>query len=259
MWNLLLPLLLSTTDGPVAPAPTLAERVATLRAEVDALSDELASDRMQQKEQLLALARRKAELSATVDGKNLEHKALMARIEEQRAALLARRAGVDDARAPLRAAAAQLRAHIEGTPPVAREARLQRLHAAELAVEQGSASEGAKALWAVIHDEALAGAETVKLRQPIDLEGKPAMAEIVRVGSLLAYFRTGDGRFGFAAQERDDGAVGSPRFFWRVAAGEDKARIRGLFDALRRKQTNGAHLLPAVLVESPAPSEGVKP
>lgn len=186
-------------------APPSVERLAALRQEVDALSEGLRETRRGVQDTLTSLRAERAELERQL---RLEHVRLetLAALETERGA---RAEGLEDRqrawRAPLLAAVEATRAHVERAVPFAREARLEALRKLRVDIErEGSDLAGALArLWRFIEDESALSREIGRARQPIELDGRPVLADVIHFGMATLYFRTPSDECGWARRRGD--------------------------------------------------------
>jgi len=212
--------------------------VSEARARVESLAADVEAERAAQRDEILALRRRRVELEGQLAQQRLTLDALRARLAAQRATLASVSAGRDEERAPLRAAVADLRALIEDGAPVRAAERLQAVDRIAGDLDSLTVDAGAAAMWSLLEKEAELSASVGRVRHPIVVGGKPMMAEILHVGTALAWFRVRDGRLGLAI--REGGVWG-----WRVVDDPAaRARLQMLFDAARRDAARGLFVVP---------------
>lgn len=238
--NRALPLLLLVLlSSSALAAEDLGAQVARARAEVDELAADLEAERAASREELSALARRKAELEGELELQRrtvAELSALRAAREQSRAA------GATEsqaARAAVLAAAARLRLHVQGGLPFRVKERLERVGAIEGALGRGADAEAVRALDQLIDDELALTSSTERVRHPVTLGENPVMAEVVRVGLAYMVFKDSAGNAGVFLRSAD-GAVTARA----VTDATERARVITLIDAMRRGTAAGAFLLP---------------
>ena len=93
-------------------------------------------------------------------------------------------------------------------------------------------------MWAFYEDEFRLTRENGIHAQTISLEGAEVLADVAKVGSMMLFFRTADGRMGAA---RKAGAE------WRFEVASDEAdrqRIAAWFDSLTKQIRQGWFELP---------------
>lgn len=231
---------------PAVAAPStdaLAEELVTLRAEVEALGEELELERAAQREELVGLAQRRAELEGEARREEL-------RLRRTEAALSALRASATEAGeeeqafAPVvLAAAEELRAYVRRGIPFRVEERLAAIDDVTAALERGelAPAKAAQRLWALHQDEARLVSESGMYRQAIELEGETVLADVARVGMVLLYFKAPGGVVGRA--RRDEGGWR----YERLSDESDVRRVEQLFDAFERQLRTGFFELPVAL------------
>ena len=233
---------------PVRAEPELdATRLARLRAEVDELQERLDRARSAAGSERRSLQTQKADLEVLLNKEQLRQNTLKRmrarqldekRRAESRSALLVE---------PALAAAQRLRRLVEQTLPFRRE---QRHQAVDEIIEslRGPAADPAIAisrLWQLLEDEIRLTAESGLHRQVIVLDGRRLLVEVVHLGMGALYFRTQDGRFGWAD------AGGGKGYTFRLFSDEQRiAAVEALFDALRKQIRRGAFELPLALTSS---------
>ncbi|MDP2345095.1 MAG: DUF3450 family protein [Deltaproteobacteria bacterium] len=213
----------------------LAAGVAAERAAVETLADDVARTRAQARDELGALQRRRTELEGRLAEVRLLQRELQARADVASRVAAADVVKGASARAPLRAAIADLRQRI-AVVPFRAGTRLQGVESVERGLSAATVAASTAQLWALLLREARLLDETAGGRQPIVVDGRTVMAEVAHVGPLV-WFRTQDGVVGVAE------AGG-----WRVVGDvEGQQRIAFFLDALRRDAAAGLFLLPAVI------------
>ncbi len=227
-----------------AAGATMAE-LAQLRGEVDQLASDLEVERTAARDELAALRAERAELERQVRAARTRKATLEALRSE--ATKLAEAADEDARRwaQPMTAAVAAARHHVEGGLPFARDARLKTLERLELDLQAATPDYGRvleRLLRFVEEEEAMSG-EVAYTQQRLEVEGEPQIVRVLRLGLALLYFRTEDGRVGWA--------VPTPSG-WDVAILDDglAAPVRARFDAAEDNETLGvAELLLPVTKE----------
>ncbi len=225
----------------------LSKRLIELRGKVDDLSSELALRREEYRQQAKVLYARKSETQAELERQKGLVKRLQKKLEDNKQRLA--QAGLSDARLTpvVLAAAEHLGRQIEQGLPYKREERLADVHELMEQVKSGvvPASKAAARLWALIEDELRLRRENGLFKQVIDLEGSQLLAEVARVGMVMMYFRTSDGRIGKVSKSREGK--------WRYTTLTDKShtrQIEELMDAFRKQVRSGYFELPNALVQS---------
>jgi len=229
-------------------ADQLAQRLIALRGDVEQLNSELEQSREAQRAELLGLAQQRAQLTADLGRQQLG--AQEARDRLQTAATERSGAGVADAalQPVLLAALAEFDRQVVAGLPFKVAERRAALAAIRVEIESGrlGSHRAANRVWAFIEDEFRLARETALHQQTLTLDGANVLADVVKVGSMMLFFRSADGGVGYAERERAG---------WRwVVASEagQQAQIEALFDALDKQIRQGYFELPNVLAVSGA-------
>lgn len=221
------------------PLENLAKELVTKRAEVERLASEVELRKTELREQLRADTQQQAELER------------QARLLEQELAQVRSGAAAEvaaiESREALRAAiapvvlrhVAALRERVAlGLPFRAREraAELGRL-SSDLEAGKVAPPEALGKLWSAFEDELRLTREVGIHRQEVSLEGREQLVDVLKLGMVLLYFRTLEGRHGLAAP---DGSG------WRftLVTGDDEQRIAALFESLEKHVRTGFFPLP---------------
>ena len=219
-----------------------AERLATLRAEVEALSSEVELEKEDLRGRLRALEAQQVDLEVQIRREELRLERLLAEEEKQRQ-VLESAASRDDLSPAVRAGITQLRAVVSAGLPFKASERLGALAELEQKLSDGSlsAEQAATRLWAFAEDERRLTRENALDRQVIPLEGEEVLVDVARVGMVALYFHTPSGAYGQARREGDG-------WRWVLLTSEaDAAQAEALFDALARGIRVGWFSLPQPL------------
>lgn len=232
---------------------SLAAELARLRGEVETLAAELDTLRADQRAGLRSLATQKTDLEMEAQREELRLKQLReARSRQQ--ARVQRTEQRKDAFKPVVAEAIGIirAAVIAGLPfqAIERQAELDKL-ARQL--DQGAMTTPTvlTRLWGKVEDEFRLARETGLYRQVIQLGGQEVLAEVARVGMVMMFFATRDGRYGRAVRGQSGWSY---RLYQRE---EDIRRVALLFDALKKRIRTGYFELPPAFAPAPG-QEGAK-
>ena len=239
-------LLALAAAGSAAAAPSdadaLAQRLITLRGEVEQLNGELDLLREEQRTALAALNAQKAELEAGVERQQLAAREARQKLDAQQNAGQA--AGVAGAalKPLLLAATESLAAQVRAGVPFKIEERAGELQAYRTQLENGSLppQRAVNRLWAFYEDEFRLTRENSLHAQTIALGEERVLADVAKLGSMALYFRTQDGRVGLAERAADG---------WHFVTLQDeaaKAQVLALFDSLGKQIRQGYFELPLV-------------
>lgn len=179
--------------------------LAALRTEVDQLASDLEAERAAARDELAALRAELAELERQVRAARTRK----ATLEKLRAEATKRAEDADDdARrwaAPMQAAIAAVRTHVEQGLPFAKQPRLDVLAGLERDLQAATPDYGRvlERLLRFIEEEQAMGGEVAFTQQRIELEGTPQIVQVLRLGLALLYVRTEEGGVGWAVRRGD--------------------------------------------------------
>lgn len=224
---------------PDAPG-ALVESLIKLRAEVEQLNSEVELSRQESRTQMAALSAQKAELSAAVGRSELNVRKLRDDLAKREAEASAAGVAGDALKPVLLAAIDGLRRQIASGLPFKQAERLAEIDELKRQLEAGSLAppRAANRLWAFYEDEFRITRENGIHSQTIALDGEDVLAEVAKVGSMMLFFRLGDGRVG-AARRGGDG--------WRfevLTDPDDNRRVLAYFDSLGKQIRQGWFELP---------------
>jgi hypothetical protein len=236
-------------------AEGLAQALVKLRSEVERLNDQVEEQRRAGRDTRRALATQQTEL----DAEQTRAKLRVAQIEET---LTAKTARVADAKAEqstlvpvFEKAATDLKARIAKSLPFKRVERLKAVTDLEkkLAENLLTPQTALSRLWAVAEDELRLTRDTGLFRDTVMLPDGEVLADVIRIGMVGLYYRTGDERVGRVGRRGDQwvGRVGRRGDQWVVEAVTDEAGVRqihGLFDAFKKQIRVGSFDLPGLLL-----------
>lgn len=242
----LLAMALAPAASAADEAADLAQSLITLRGEVESLNNELELVREEQRTTLGALGQQRAELEAQLNRQEMATRELRDKLARQ--ADEAGSAGVagDTLKPVLAQAIGGLRQYIQAGLPFKTDERLAALAEIETQIANGSLPphRAANRVWAFYEDEFRITRETGLYKQTVALGKEQVLADVVKVGSMMLYFKTQDGRMGYAKREQGG---------WRFIQADDVAdqeRIAVLFDSLGKQIRQGYFELPAALAVS---------
>lgn len=227
------------TGAPESPR-SLATELARLRSDIEELSGRLESQKSEASSQLQSLARQKAELDAQLRREGVRVAELQRRISNLKAKV-ATRAEAQEALRPLATSVADtLVAAIGKTLPFQRESRQKEIRGIvdHLATKRITPADAVARLWDRVEDELRLARESGLYSQVILLDGKEHLVEVARVGMVLMYFRTQDGRYGVAERRKEAWT------FTLVGTEDKRKQISFLFESFRKQIRTGFFQLP---------------
>lgn len=224
-------------------ATSMAERLASLRSEVEQLSHELSDIQADQRERTRSLSRQKADLELEKSREELKLKKLRAQVAEQRKEIEAQDAKSEEYAPLFDSKVETVRAYVEKSLPFRREERLAGLQKIVEQKQSGliPAERAVSRLWSFLEDELRLTRESGLYKQTIDLDGEEHMVDVVRIGMVAIYFRTADDEVGHT--ERTDGGWK----FTKVTDPKGQTRILDLFEQFKKQIRVGYFELPSAL------------
>jgi hypothetical protein len=238
--------LIAALVAPVAQADDAAElsqRLIALRGEVEALNDELALLRDEQRTQLLALSQQRADFDGQLKRQELALAEARDKIARSQAEQATQGAAGEALKPVLLAALDSLRNHVATTLPFKTGERLAALDELRTRIESGQVppARAANQVWAFIEDEFRLTRETGQFKQTISLAGEQVLVDVAKVGSMMLFFKAQDGRRGYARRE------GASWTFVQTQDAGEIAQIDRLFDSLGKQIRQGWFELPNTL------------
>ena len=222
---------------------TLAERLITLRGEVDELQSELDVRREEHKNRMAYLTAQLSDLEANRDREALRVGQLDEDLAEMQAEIADAGVSSESLTPFLRDQITLLRAQVEGGFPFKVRERLAVLDELETQLDTGvvSAQRGVNRLWAFIEDEFRISRENAIYSQSIALNGENVLVDVAKLGNVMMYFRTRDLEYGRAVQTPQGWR------FERFDNAKDQELVARLFDSLRKQIRQGYFELPEAL------------
>jgi hypothetical protein len=242
-------LMIASASPSLAAEPALeglAAELARLRSEIEVLDRTLDDKKEAERTQLRAMASRKLGLDADVEREALRVRQLAEELERARAQVRAAREQQAELEPVVLDAIARMKASLEAGIPFRvadRRAALEALET-ELAADTLLPSVALSRLWAWVEDEARLTRENGLYSQVISVDGEEVLADVARLGMVMLFFRSPDGRFGCARR-----VAGAWRFE-PFSAAVDLERASALFAALERRVRVGWFVLPPGLSAS---------
>jgi hypothetical protein len=223
----------------------LAEKLIDLRGEVESLHDEIESKQQDHRNRMSSLSQRRAELEAQIQRQELD----IEKVRRQIAELREKAEDVDDESAALQpvatGSARRLEEHVSSSLPFTVDERLAEIEEIRSKLSKGevSAPRALNQLWTFVEDELRLSKENGLFRQTIMLDDEEQLADVVRVGMVMLFFRTGDGRYGHA-ERSDDG------WAYVVVDGQSAEDVEILFEDFEKQVRTGFFEIPNALPEA---------
>lgn len=224
-----------------------AQRLATLRTDVEALSETLELEQEALRNELRTKEMRKAELEARIRQEEARLGELERFIERQREILASDEVAAEILTPAVQEGLQTLKASVSKSIPYRKEERLAAIDAVSAKLTEGTLDprKGVSRLWQLIEDELRLTRENAVDRQTITTaSGEEQLVQIGRVGMLALFTKADDGQVGYAKQDA------SGEWTWITTDdAEQVAQIDEFFDALSKQVRVGFFDLPFVLPE----------
>lgn len=220
-----------------------AERLIDLRAEVQGLQDDLDSAQAEHRSEMSSLRSQQAELEARLTRQRLALEDVQEELSQKEEDVGLAGLGAEELKPVLNEAMARAEENISTHLPFKSDERRAALDEIRRRIDSGVLSpfRGVNELWTFYQDEIRLGTETGLFRDSIALDGEQRLADVVRIGMVLQYFRvtTADGTLlGGAVQNGDQ---------WSYRTASDPAAKDGidqLFQRMDRQVRTGLFTLP---------------
>ena len=218
----------------------MAERLATLRKEVDALSSDLEEKKEELKGRIRSYATQKAELEAEIQRARMRlvqlqesHSRRAEKLSEEDTQITALTPAVLEA-------IGMLKMKVASGIPFKREERISELDRLIRQIDEKLLHpvNAFARLWDQTEDEFRLARESGMYKQVVRLEGKEVLADVVRIGMVAMYVQTKDGSIGKTVH-RD----GEWRFE-KLSGPEQHRQVLYLFDSFKKQIRTGLFVLP---------------
>lgn len=222
----------------------LADKLVELRGQVEALSNQLEQKKSEQREQFRSLSAQKAELEVQLSKEELRLKQIQQTIDTLTEKIENEQISKDYLKPLVFEQANILKNYINTVLPFKKADRLaevdrieQQLTNDEMMPEQALAQ-----LWAMLEDEFRLTGESGLYKQAILLKGEEMIADVARLGMIVMFFQTNDGRVGKVVHDGSD---------WKYELITDQVsseQVLYLFDSLKKRIREGFYELPNTLL-----------
>jgi hypothetical protein len=227
----------------------LAEKLSTLRGEVEELSSSLARKDADIRDQLKALSRQKTELELEAKKEQTRIQKIHLSIKDRRDRVTEQKGHDADIVPLFKESLEDVRAYVRESLPFRATERLAELDKIAEQHDQGllSASKALSRLWTFVEDEFRLTRESGLYKQAVVVDGQEHLAEVTRIGMVLLYFRVDDKLMGQAKRAGDEWK------FEKIDDPDQKKLLLELFESFKKQIRVGLFRVPASL---PAPIEG---
>lgn len=219
----------------------LAARIAEKRSELESLSNELELTKTEYNEQLRSLATQQADVETQIKREELRLQQIRQDLENARESVEQNESVLEDVEPLLNQVIERTRQYVQRALPFQVEDRLSELDDLQRLVSEGNlrADTLLSRVWNAVDAEFRLTTDSGIYRQTIQLSGNEQLAEVAKLGMVLMYFRTLDGRYGYVVP------VGEGEWRYELASTrEEIQQIDNLFESLRRNLREGFFDLP---------------
>ena len=223
-----------------ADEPTRGERLAALRAEVEELQHTVKLEKTALDGRLAALEQARTDVELQLKAEDLALQQLAAELEREVRRSQESGAAHQDLVPMVQKALVALEPLVRAGIPYRVPERLAAISELQAGIQGGTipSHKATARLWSLYEDELRLGRENALDRQVIGLGGREVLADVARLGMVALYWRTADGRVGWAAPGESDWA-------WVEAqSATQRAQVTELFEALGKQIRVGAFSLP---------------
>ncbi len=230
----------------------LAKRLAELRGQVDDLALRLSAKSAESKDLLRSMARQRAELELEAKREETRLAKIGAAMAERRSEVEAEKQRSQKLVPLLEASLERVRGYIRQGLPFRSQERLAAVDKIEEQHRAGlmSPARALSRLWSFVEDELRLTRESGLYRQTVSIDGQERLAEVLRIGTLMLYYKTDDGAFGKATREADQWV------FRPLDDPNDQRLLLEAFDSFKKQIRVGYFELPNALPRAASESGG---
>jgi hypothetical protein len=228
----------NTTDN-------LAESLIKLRSEVETLHTKLDDSKDEYKNQMKSYALTRSDLEASISREELKIKQLQQALIKTQERIKKQSASSAGLKPLLLDALSLVEAQIKKGLPFKMQERLSQIDEIRNQVNNDliMPEKALSRIWAVYEDNFRMTKENGMFSQNITLDGSERLADVVRLGSVMMYFKTSDSRMGYVKQTTEGDS------YVEVVDPAEKEQIAVLFDAMKKQIRTGYFNLPNGLAE----------
>ena len=231
--------------------PAMSEDVSSLtqslvkkRAANERLTDDVERQKRLRREQQRAFASQKAQLEAELRRESVRHAQLL-EARTRKTAIIDAAKQTDAALLPVfEKGSAQLIQLIQGSLPFRKSERVKAVTDLQNQLKNGllTPRNALTRLWSLVEDEKRMTKETGLFRDTLEIEGHPMMVDVVRMGMVGMYLKTGTGRVAMVSRTQ--------RGQWKTTFLDTEAQRRQVnlvFDSFKKQIRVGYFDLPNLL------------
>ncbi len=221
----------------------LAESLIELRADVETLHQQLDDIKEQYSVQMKSFNGQRTEMEASISREDLKIKQLKGSLSKIQKRISLHSSGSKALKKVALEGIETLKKALATQLPFKRVERQEQLDdiAKRIQNNQMTPEKGLNRVWAIYEDNFRMSHENGIFRQNVVLGGKEYLADVVRLGSLMMYFKTSDGKMGYFAKDSKG---------WKIVEtgnSDHKEYIVSLFDSMKKQIRSGFFVLPNAL------------
>ena len=222
----------------------MVKSIMELRSDVESLYTQIDDNKEAYRAQMKSYALQISDNEAQINRQETSLKLTQQNVEKAEKKLEVMGSTTIDLKPVVNNALAALEKEIKAGIPFKVEERVSTLHQIKSDLDNNNITqEKALALtWASYDDALRLTKEIGQFKQEITLEGKPTMAKIAKIGSVMMFFATPDDRVGYVKQNGDKYS------YVVVSDSTERGEIVDLFDALQKQIRTGYFTLPNALL-----------
>jgi TolA-binding protein len=217
----------------------LAKKLVAMRSDVEELQAQLETEQNEHVQRLRSLGSQRAELEASVRREELKVKRLQTVLGQARERLKEHSVQVEELMPVAKEVIAALHQSIDASLPFQLDNRRAAVAELERQLDEGSLPPARvlSRLWAFYEDEVRLATESGMYRQAVEIGDKKVLADVVRIGMVMLFFRTEES-VGYVEKSGEEWA------FRTVESTADRDRLQALFDAFDKQIRTGLFEIP---------------
>ncbi len=216
-----------------------------LRADVEALHTQIEDDKDAYRSSMKSLSLQKNDFEAQINRQETQLKKIDQEIAQIREMIKKRSAQTEGLTPMILAAADQLSIAVKDGIPFKTDLRLNDIKEIKEALQNDmmTPEQALAKIWGSYDDMIRMSSENGMFKQAITIGGEPKLAQVVKLGTVMLFFKLPTGEVGYAKKEADG---------YVYVQEHDEARqkqIATLFDAMNKQIRTGSFTLPYALFE----------
>lgn len=222
----------------------LAEKIVSLRSEVETLNSQLQTDREELSNELKSHSVQLTQLQSQIGQEEVRQKQINEKIKAAKTELAKVSANDESLEPFILEKINWLKTYVEAGVPFQLAKRMKGIEDIEAKLKSKllTPESAISRLWSVVEDEMRLTRENALHRQTISLNGEERLATVAKVGMVLMYFHTVDNRVGTIAKNIDGSYI-----YVEEHDQERKEHIFRLVDGLKKQIRHGEYILPLAM------------